>query len=167
MKISNKELKKQMQRLCSSIRFGKTITSQQKTKTRIFNTNVKAVLLYTWETWWATEPNINYRQVFVNRCLRRVLNIKCQDMISKRFADITTYLTFHENCVIAILFCSCLALSFDKTTNLNVSIDIQFRDSFFCEMMKASKEHYKIAVTQFSLKVRYVVMSANQRNENL
>ena len=45
------------------------------TKIRLFNSNVKSVLLYGCETWRATQGVINKRQVFVNRCLRKILKV--------------------------------------------------------------------------------------------
>lgn len=47
----------------------------RKTKLRIFNTNVKSVLLYACETWKVTSSVTSQLQVFVNRCLRRIMNI--------------------------------------------------------------------------------------------
>ncbi|VDP18325.1 unnamed protein product [Schistosoma margrebowiei] len=51
-------------------------------KVRIFNTNVKAVLLYGAETWRTTTTIIKKAQVFINSCLRRILNIYWPDTIS-------------------------------------------------------------------------------------
>ncbi|OOY74536.1 reverse transcriptase domain-containing protein, partial [Solemya velum gill symbiont] len=51
-------------------------------KIRIFNTNVKSVLLYGSETWRTTKTNRNILQTFVNRCLRNILNIRWPDVIS-------------------------------------------------------------------------------------
>ncbi|VDP31282.1 unnamed protein product [Schistosoma margrebowiei] len=51
-------------------------------KVRIFNTNVKAVLLYGAETWRTTTTTIKKIQVFINSCLRKILNIHCPDTIS-------------------------------------------------------------------------------------
>ncbi len=53
-----------------------------KTKLRIFNTNVKTVLLYGSETWKTTKYLLRKLQVFVNKCLRRILNIRWPDTIS-------------------------------------------------------------------------------------
>ncbi|VDP23884.1 unnamed protein product [Schistosoma margrebowiei] len=44
-------------------------------KVRIFNINVKAVLLYGAETWRTTTTTIKKVQVFINSCLRKILNI--------------------------------------------------------------------------------------------
>ncbi|VDO55509.1 unnamed protein product [Schistosoma margrebowiei] len=49
---------------------------------RIFNTNVKAVLLYGAETWRTTTTTIKKVQVFINSCLRKILNIHWPDTIS-------------------------------------------------------------------------------------
>ena len=46
------------------------------TKLTIFNTNVKAVLLYEAETWRTTKTIIQKIQVFINTCLRKILRIR-------------------------------------------------------------------------------------------
>ncbi|VDP45148.1 unnamed protein product [Schistosoma margrebowiei] len=51
-------------------------------KVRIFNTNVKAVLLYGAETWRTTTTTIKKVQVFINSCLLKILNIHWPDTIS-------------------------------------------------------------------------------------
>ncbi|VDP32693.1 unnamed protein product [Schistosoma margrebowiei] len=51
-------------------------------KMRIFNFNVKAVLLYGAETWRTTTTTIKEVQVFINSCLRKILNIHWPDTIS-------------------------------------------------------------------------------------
>ncbi|VDP48313.1 unnamed protein product [Schistosoma curassoni] len=51
-------------------------------KARIFNKNVKAVLLYRAETWRTTTTIIKKVQVFINSCLRKTLNIHWPDAIS-------------------------------------------------------------------------------------
>lgn len=53
-----------------------------KTKIRIFNSNVKSVLLYGCETWLVAEDVTRKLQVFVNRCLRRILQIFWPNTIS-------------------------------------------------------------------------------------
>jgi len=40
------------------------------TKIRVFNTNVKAVLLYGSETWRVTTASTKQVQTFINKCLR-------------------------------------------------------------------------------------------------
>ncbi|VDO88607.1 unnamed protein product [Schistosoma margrebowiei] len=52
------------------------------TKIRIFNTNVKTVLLYGAETWRTTKAIIQKIQVFINNCLRKLLQIRWPDTIS-------------------------------------------------------------------------------------
>ncbi|CAH8593510.1 unnamed protein product [Schistosoma intercalatum] len=52
------------------------------TKVRIFNTNVKTVLLYGAETWRTTKAIIQKIQVFINNCLRKILQIHLPDTIS-------------------------------------------------------------------------------------
>ncbi|VDP38048.1 unnamed protein product [Schistosoma margrebowiei] len=44
-------------------------------KVRIFNTNVKEVLLYGAETWRTTTTTIKKVQVFINSYLRKILNV--------------------------------------------------------------------------------------------
>ncbi|XP_030748908.1 uncharacterized protein LOC115876993 [Sitophilus oryzae] len=59
-------------------------TSRQlsiQTKLRIFNSNVIPVLLYGCETWRVTKISINRPQVFINRCLRKILKIFWPDTI--------------------------------------------------------------------------------------
>ncbi|VDO60394.1 unnamed protein product [Schistosoma margrebowiei] len=51
-------------------------------KMRIFNANVKAVLLYGGETWRTASIIIKKVQVFINSCLRKILNIHWPDTIS-------------------------------------------------------------------------------------
>jgi hypothetical protein len=53
-----------------------------RTKLRIFGSNVKAVLLYGSETWKVAKHTTSKLQVFVNRCLRRILNILWPEVIS-------------------------------------------------------------------------------------
>ena len=53
-------------------------------KLRIFNSNVKSVLLYGSETWRITKTLVNRVQVFVNGCLRRILNIRWFDRVSNK-----------------------------------------------------------------------------------
>ena len=52
------------------------------TKIRLFNSNVKSVLLYGAETWRMTKTTINKVQTFINSCLRRILHIHWPDKIS-------------------------------------------------------------------------------------
>ncbi|VDO86817.1 unnamed protein product [Schistosoma margrebowiei] len=52
------------------------------TKVRIFNTNVKTVLMYGAETWRTTKVIIQKIQVFINSCLRKILQIRWPDTIS-------------------------------------------------------------------------------------
>ncbi|VDO73353.1 unnamed protein product [Schistosoma curassoni] len=51
-------------------------------KVRIFDTNVKAVLLYGAETWRTTATIIKRVQVFINSCLCKILNIHWPDTVS-------------------------------------------------------------------------------------
>ncbi len=52
------------------------------TKIRIFNSNVKPVLLYGSETWRTTKTTTKKIQTFINNCLRRILRIHWPDTIS-------------------------------------------------------------------------------------
>ena len=54
----------------------------QKTKLKLFNSNVKSVLMYGCETWNATKSCIRRVQVFINRCLRKILRIGWMDKIT-------------------------------------------------------------------------------------
>ena len=54
----------------------------RKTKLRIFNSNVKSVLLYGSETWRNTKSSNNKLQTFVNKCLRRILKISWTDRVT-------------------------------------------------------------------------------------
>ncbi|RUS88821.1 hypothetical protein EGW08_003451 [Elysia chlorotica] len=51
-------------------------------KLRIFNTNVKSVLLYGSETWRVTKTNSKKIQGFTNRCLRNILGVHWPEVIS-------------------------------------------------------------------------------------
>jgi hypothetical protein len=53
-----------------------------KTKLKIFNSNVKAVLLYGCETWEVTNSITQKLQSFINRGLRRILNVRWPDVIN-------------------------------------------------------------------------------------
>ena len=51
------------------------------TKLRIFNSNVKSVLLYGYETWRETKNIHRKIQTFFNNCLRRIFKIRWPDKI--------------------------------------------------------------------------------------
>ena len=51
------------------------------TKLRIYNSNVKSVLLYGCETWRVLKSSMAKIQVFVNRCLRRILGVRWYDKL--------------------------------------------------------------------------------------
>ena len=55
-----------------------------KTKVRLFNTNIKSVLLYGSETWRTTVATIKRVQTFINTCLRKILQIRWPDTISNK-----------------------------------------------------------------------------------
>ena len=48
----------------------------------MFNTNVKAVLLYGAETWWITVTTTKRVETFVNSCLRRIVGFWWPEIIS-------------------------------------------------------------------------------------
>nr|KAG5691815.1 hypothetical protein BaRGS_016627 [Batillaria attramentaria] len=52
-----------------------------RTKLRIFNSNVKSVLLYGCETWRTTKTMQQKIQSFLNTCLRRIFNIRWPEKI--------------------------------------------------------------------------------------
>ena len=51
------------------------------TKLHNFRSNVKSVLLYGSETWKVAKTTTSKLLVFVNRCLRRILNIHWPEVI--------------------------------------------------------------------------------------
>ena len=61
-----------------------------RNKIRIFNTNVKSVLLYGSETWRVTKTSTHKLQTFTNRCLRNILNIRWPETISNEQLWATT-----------------------------------------------------------------------------
>lgn len=54
----------------------------RKTKLRIFQSNVKSVLLYGCETWSSTKTMTRKLQTFINRCLRTIIGIRWPRVIS-------------------------------------------------------------------------------------
>jgi hypothetical protein len=54
----------------------------KRVKIRIFNRNVKQLLLYVCERWKTTNQITRRLQIFVNKCLRRIMNIKWTDNIT-------------------------------------------------------------------------------------
>ena len=54
------------------------------TKIRLFNTNVKSVLLYGAETWRMNKTTLKMIQTFVNQCLRKILGIQWMDKVSNK-----------------------------------------------------------------------------------
>ena len=54
----------------------------RRTKIRIFNSNVKSVLLYGAETWRTTQATTKRIQTFINSCLRQILRIHWPERIS-------------------------------------------------------------------------------------
>ena len=56
----------------------------KKTILKIFNSNVKYVMLYGSETWCLTKVNENRLQTFINKCLRYILAIWYPETISNQ-----------------------------------------------------------------------------------
>jgi hypothetical protein len=54
----------------------------RNTKLRIFNTNIKSVLLYGCETWKITQTVSHKHHSFVNICLRVIINSRWPEVIS-------------------------------------------------------------------------------------
>jgi len=54
----------------------RNLNISQEVKIRTFNTNVKSVLLYACETWKTTNQITRRLLIFVNKCLRRIMNMK-------------------------------------------------------------------------------------------
>ena len=50
-------------------------------KLKLFNSNIKSVLLYRSETWRATKTTTQKLQTFINRCLSKILGIKWMDRV--------------------------------------------------------------------------------------
>ncbi|KAI8505525.1 Tetratricopeptide repeat domain 27 [Branchiostoma belcheri] len=57
---------------------------RRATKLRIFNSNVKSVLLYGSETWRTTRATQHRLQIFINTCLRRIFKIRWWDRLSNQ-----------------------------------------------------------------------------------
>ena len=55
---------------------------REKTRIKIFNSNVKSVLLYGSETWRTTKATLHRLQTFINRCLRIIVGVHWPDTIS-------------------------------------------------------------------------------------
>ena len=53
-----------------------------QTKLRIFNTNVKSAPLFGSETWRSTKLLTKKLQTFINKCPRKILNIRWPEVIS-------------------------------------------------------------------------------------
>jgi hypothetical protein len=63
-------------------RIWKSKIISKKTRIHIFSSNVKSVLLYACETWKVTQQISKSMQIFVNRCLRCILNLQWPDILS-------------------------------------------------------------------------------------
>ena len=60
----------------------KSSSLSRKNKLRIFNSNVKSILLYGSETWRVTDTLTKKLQTFINKCLRQIIKIRWPDTIS-------------------------------------------------------------------------------------
>ena len=82
---SEADIKSRIQKARGAFSMLKNIWSSKqlttKTKLRIFNSNVKSVLLYGAESWRSTKGDWNRLQSFINSCLRKITNIKWFDKI--------------------------------------------------------------------------------------
>jgi len=70
------ESRKQMVLFVQLYPVWRNLSISKEVKLRIFNTNVKSVLLYACETWKTTNQITRRLQMFVNKCLRRTMSIK-------------------------------------------------------------------------------------------
>ena len=60
----------------------RNLNISKEVRIRIFNTNVKSELIYACET-WKTSNRIKRRlQIYVNKCLKRIMNVKWTDKIT-------------------------------------------------------------------------------------
>jgi hypothetical protein len=55
---------------------------KNQNQVKIFNSNVKAILLHGCETWKVTNSTMRKLQSLINRCLQRILNVRWPDVIS-------------------------------------------------------------------------------------
>ncbi|RUS73157.1 hypothetical protein EGW08_019079 [Elysia chlorotica] len=55
-----------------------------RNKIRIFNTNVKSVLLYGSEIWSATKISTTKLQTFTSRCLINIVNLRWPEVVSNK-----------------------------------------------------------------------------------
>jgi hypothetical protein len=62
----------------------RSTTLRTSTKLRLFNSNVKYILLYGSETWRETASSIKSLQVFLNRYLRIMLGVRWPDTINNK-----------------------------------------------------------------------------------
>jgi hypothetical protein len=62
----------------------RSTTLRTSTKLRLFNSNVKYILLYGSETWRETASSIKALQAFLNHCLRTILGVRRPDTIRNK-----------------------------------------------------------------------------------
>ncbi|VDP41175.1 unnamed protein product [Schistosoma margrebowiei] len=96
-------------------------------KVRIFNTNVKAVLLYGAETWRATTTIIKKTQVFINSCLCKILNIHWPNTINNSILwERTNQLPAEEEIRKKTLKTACYRIPIDLTEKYSSKDEISY-----------------------------------------
>ena len=80
---SELDIKTRIGKARTSFRMTGTIltTGTINTKIRLFNSNIKTILLYGCKTWKTTKSLLNKLQAFFNNCLMRIINIRWPDKI--------------------------------------------------------------------------------------
>ena len=68
-------------RVVFTIKIWKSRDIATSVKLQLFNSNVKSVLLYGSETWRTSKSMLRKVQVFINKCLRRILRIRWPEKI--------------------------------------------------------------------------------------
>lgn len=77
-------IRKAKQAFAALNKFWSSTYISKKTKLRVFNTNVKSVLLYASETWLVNEALTSKLQTFINKCLRKIMGIYWPNIISNQ-----------------------------------------------------------------------------------
>lgn len=63
----------------------------EKTKLGIFNSNIKSLLMYGCETWKVTQSVSSELQLFLNKCLRKIINIYWPNVV---YNDVLRRMTY-------------------------------------------------------------------------
>ena len=50
-----------------------------RSKIKIFNSSVMAALLYASESWTVTQRTLDRLQIFINKCLQKIINVHWPD----------------------------------------------------------------------------------------